>query len=78
MPDSRASDGDHMIDLQTLDLIALQLGLGIRRCGSVDDPRYDMVVSDDGTVVSRALTRDQIAAELALATSESVSWQSSR
>jgi hypothetical protein len=64
MVGSGASDGDHMIDMQTLHLIALQQGIGIRRRGHVGDDCYDLVNSDDGSLVTRALTRDQVAAEL--------------
>jgi hypothetical protein len=53
-----------MIDMQTLHLIALQQGIGIRRRGHVGDDCYDLVNSDDGSLVARALTRDQVAAEL--------------
>jgi hypothetical protein len=64
MVDSRVSDGHDMNDLNTPHLIALRQGIGIRRRGHVDDDCYDLVNTDDGSLVARALTRDQVAAEL--------------
>jgi hypothetical protein len=64
MPDSGASNADRMTDMKTLHLIALQQGVGVRRCGPVDDDRYDRVNSDDESVVARGLSREQVAAEL--------------
>jgi len=55
---------EYMIEMQTLHFIALQQEIGIRRRGHVDDDCYDLVNSGDGSLVARALTRDQVAAAL--------------